>query len=133
MSEKQAGQILRFEGSDLSTVRRSARLRVSPKAWATVENIRLTVDDYCDGDSAVTSVGRWRPTAENNDLGYVGCRIIPPIRLAQRRPFSATGSRLVFDYLLRICRVEEEKCCCQHECYTCTSFHSSPPYKCPFR
>ena len=109
MGEKQAGQLLRFEGSDLSTVRWSARLRVSPKAWATVDNVRLTVDDNCDGDSAVTRVGRRRPTAEYDDLGYVGCRIVPPIRLAERRPFSAAGSRLVLDYLLGNCRIEQEK------------------------
>jgi len=109
MGEKQAGQILRFEGSDLSTVRRSAHLRVSPKAWATVENVRLIVDDDCDGDSAVTWVGRRRPTADYDDLGYVGCRIVPPIRLAERRPFRAAGCRLVLDYLLGSCRIEQEK------------------------
>src|ERR1700730_18063474 len=100
MGEKQAGQHFRFKGSDLSTVRRSARLRVSPKAWATVNNVRLTVDDNCDGDSTVTWVARRCPTAENNDLCYVGCRIVPSIRLAERCPFSAAGSRLVLDYFL---------------------------------
>src|SRR5271169_721420 len=100
MGEKQAGQILRFEGGDLSTVRRSAHLRVSPKAWATVENIRLTVDDNCGGDPAVTRVGRRCPTADYDDLGYVGCRIVLPIRIAERCPFGAAGCRLVFDYLL---------------------------------
>src|SRR5277367_2498130 len=99
MGEKQAVQILRFEGSNLSTVRRSARLRVSPKPRATVKNVRLTVDDNCDGDSAVTGVTRRRPTAENDDLGYVGCRIVPAVRLAERRPFSAAGGRLVLDHL----------------------------------
>src|SRR6202048_333508 len=128
MGEKQARQILRFEGSDLSTVRRSARLRVSPKAWATVDNVRLTVDNDCDGDSAVPCVGRRRPTAEYDDLGHVGCRIVLPIRLAERRPFGAAGSRFVLDYLLRNCRIEQEKRCCQHECHTCMSYQSSPPF-----
>ena len=109
MGEKQAGQILRFEGSDLSTIRRSAHLRVSPKAWATVENVRLTVDDNCGGDSAVARVGRRRPTADYNDLGYVGCRIISPVRIAERRPFGAAGRRLVADYLLGNCGIEQEK------------------------
>src|SRR6478736_7662962 len=109
MGEKQAGQILRFEGSDLSTVRRSAHLRVSPKARATVENVRLTVDDNCGGDSAVARVGRRRPTADYDDLGYVGCRIVPPIRKAERRPFSAARSRLVLDYLLGNRRIVQEK------------------------
>ena len=36
MGEKQARQLLRFKTSDLPTVLWSARLRVSPKAWATV-------------------------------------------------------------------------------------------------
>ena len=71
MGEEQAGQILRFEGSDLSTVRRSVRLRVSPKAWATVENVGLTVNDNGGGDSAVARVGRRRPTSDYDDLGYV--------------------------------------------------------------
>ena len=100
MSEKQAGQLLRLEASDLSTIRRSARLRVSPKARATVDNVRLTVDDDRDGDSAVTCVRCRRPAAENDDLGYVGRRIVPPIRLAERRPFLAAGSRVGFDYVL---------------------------------
>src|ERR1700726_3600948 len=128
MGEKQAGQLLRFEGSDLSTIRRSARLRVSPKAWATVDNVRLIVDDDCDGDSAVTWVCRRRPTAENDDLGHVGCRIVLPIRLAERRPFGAAGSRFVLDYLLSNGRIEQEKRCCQYECHTRMSFHSSPPF-----
>src|SRR3984893_1919373 len=105
MGEKQARQVLRFEANDLSTVRRSARLRVSPKAWATVDNVRLTVDDDCDGDSAVACVGRRRPTAENDDLGHVGRRIVLPIRLAERRPFSAAGCRFVLDYLLSSRRI----------------------------
>ena len=52
MGEKQAGQLLWFEGSDLSTIGRSARLRVSPKAWAAVDNVRLTVDDNCGGSDS---------------------------------------------------------------------------------
>src|SRR5271166_5009773 len=123
MGEKQAGQHLRFERSDLSTVRRGARLRVSPKAWATVDNVRLTVDDNCNGDSAVTWVGRRRPAAENDDLGYVGCRIIPPIGLAEWRPFGTTGSWLVLDYLLRKGRIGQEKSCGQYKYHACTSFH----------
>jgi hypothetical protein len=109
MGEKQAGQILRFEGSDLSTVRRSAHLGVSPKAWATVENVRLTVDDNCGGDSTVARVRRRRPTADYDDLGYVGCRIVSPIRIAERRSFGAAGGRLVVDYLLGNCGIEQEK------------------------
>src|SRR5271165_191393 len=127
MGEKQAGQVLRFEGSDLSTVSRGVRLRVSPKAWATVDNVRLTVDDNRDGDSDVTWVGCRRPTADYDDLGYVGCRIVPPMRIAQRRPFSAAGSRLVVDYLLGGCRMEHEQSCRQHECDTCMFFHCLPP------
>ena len=109
MGEEQAGQILRFEGGDFSTVRRSAHLRVSPKAWATVENVGLTVNDNGGGDSAVARVGRRRPTADYDDLGYVGCRIVSPIRIAERRPFSAARSRLVLEYLLGNRGIEQEK------------------------
>jgi hypothetical protein len=91
MGEKQAGQILRFEGGDLSAVGRSAHLRVSPKAWAAVENVRLPVDDHCGGDSLVMRVGRRSPTADDDDLGYIGCRIVPPIRIAERRPSARLG------------------------------------------
>src|SRR6476620_3689345 len=118
MGEKQAGQILRFEGGDFSTVRRSAHLRVSPKAWAAVDNVRLTVDDNGDGDSAVTRISRRRPTADYDDLGYVGCRIVPPIRIAERRPFGTAGSRLGADYLLGGCRMEQEKSCWQRKYHT---------------
>ena len=92
MGEEQAGQILRFEGSDLSTVPRSVRLRVSPKAWATVENVGLTVNDNGGGNSAVAKGRCRRPTADYDDLGYVGRRIVLPIRIAERRPFSAARS-----------------------------------------
>jgi hypothetical protein len=68
-------------------------LRVSPKAWATVENVRLPVDDNCGGNSLVMRVARRRPTADDDDLGYIGCRVIPPIRIAERRPFGAAGCR----------------------------------------
>src|ERR1700726_1302262 len=123
MGEKQAGQLLRFEGSDLSTIRRSARLRVSPKAWATVDNRRLIVDADCDGDSALPWSCRRRPTAENDDLGHVGCRIVLPIRLAERRPFGAAGSRFVLDYLLRNCRIEQKRNRCQHKHRARMSLH----------
>ncbi len=110
-------------------------MRVSPKAWAAVDDVRLTVDDCCDGDAAVTRVGCRRPTAENNDLGYIGCRIVPPIRLAPpsvldreravRRPFSAAGCRLLLDYFLGGCRVEQEKSGYQREYCACMSIHVS--------
>ena len=48
----------------------------------------------------MTHVSRWRTTADYDDLGYVGCRIVPPIRLTERCPFSAAECRLVLDYLL---------------------------------
>ena len=39
----------------------------------------------------MTRVRRRRPTADYDDLGYVGCRIVPPIRIAERRPFARLG------------------------------------------
>jgi hypothetical protein len=102
-------------------------LRVSPKAWAAVENVRLPVDDDRGRDSAVARVGRRRPTADDDDLGYIGCRIVSPIRIAERRPFGAAGGRLVLDYLLGNCRIEQEKSCWQREYQTCMSIHRSPP------
>ena len=58
-------------------------------------------------------VGRRRPTADDDDLGYIGCRIVPPIRIAERRPFGAAGCRFVLDYLLGNGGIEQEKSCCQ--------------------
>ena len=72
-------------------------------------------------------VGRRRPTADHDDLGYIGCGIVPPIRIAERCPFGAAGGRFVFDYLLGACRIEQEKSCCQREDHTGTSIHRSPP------
>jgi transposase InsO family protein len=48
------------------------------------------------------------PTAENDDLGYVGRRIVPPMRLAERRPFSAAGPSFVQNSLAASKVVEEK-------------------------